>query len=82
MTYYERIDNLIAEIKHDNSVLQPWKNKAVSALQQAQACVFTGQGISSRKDEAKVDSTASKCVCPDGAWSRKCPEHGHLVPPL
>lgn len=81
MNYYDRIAQLMDEIKADSNVRQPWKNKTVSKLLEAQAFVQTGTLSTLNKKSILDPSTQStgayndagaECICPLGAISKDC----------
>ncbi len=75
MTYDQKITDLLAEIKADKSVIQPWRNKAVARIEEAQAFVRMGKTSTS----ASVPNE-SVCTCPmEGVIDKNCPLHGSMM---
>ena len=70
MNYDAAIQELIDVIKADKSILQPWRNKAVARLEEAQAFVMKGKMTTYREPEGLV------CTCRTGMADKNCPVHG------
>lgn len=76
MNYDEAITNIIAEIKIDKSIIQPWRNKATARLEEVQAFLRMGKSISRLEAPAEL---AQECTCPVGGRRADCPQHGRGV---
>lgn len=86
MNYDEQINELVTAIKIDKAIIQPWRNKAVARLEEAQAFVRMGKTSTRIVDEAAYFRTpegagiqpvrTNGCICPEGALDSLCPVHG------
>jgi hypothetical protein len=76
MHYDAAFTTFIEQMKLDKDVAQPWRNKAISRMQEAQAFIHMGLTVTNRKpdDEDWVENFA--CTCPAGGIKRDCPVHG------
>ena len=70
MNYDEAVQQVIAVIKADKRIVQPWRNKAVARMEEAQAFVRMGLSTTYEQPSEPV------CTCPDGGIARRCPVHG------
>lgn len=80
VSYQQKINALIEEIKADKSIVQPWRNYATKALSEAQAFLVMG-GISTYRSApegmiADRLNGADVCTCGPGVRDGKCPVHG------
>lgn len=77
---YDREIHLIYErLRNDKTVTQPWRNKAISRLQEAQAFIRMGQSTAYPDQPNRVDAgTASTCTCQPGIVDKNCPVHGSM----
>ena len=73
MDYNRNISELIEAIKADKSILQPWRNKAIARVEEAQA--FVRMGLTSTTRTADQVSSDKSCTCPVGAIRSDCPIH-------
>lgn len=85
MNYDNNIYLITERIKTDKTIMQPWRNKAVARMQEAQAFIRMGQTSTNRPDSpnrvdaAGVATTGDMpiaCTCPHGAVDSNCPIHG------
>lgn len=74
MNYDEQINNIVIAIKGDKAIIQPWRNKAASRLEEAQAFVRMGKTTSNASLNAVPLLT--DCTCVEGAVDGRCPTHG------
>ncbi len=70
MDYDSSIQDIIAILKEDKSVVQPWRNKATSRLEEVQAFIRMGETITYEEPDEPI------CTCPEGGKRRDCPVHG------
>lgn len=70
MNYDSSIQSLIASIKEDKSIVEPWRNKAQARLEEVLAFIDRGKKITYREHDGPT------CICPEGGTHRKCPVHG------
>lgn len=75
MNYNQPINDLVEEIKLDKSILQPWRNKAIARLQEAQAFVWMGSKVSNTPVDEGYN-VVDECTCPIGATDINCSIHG------
>lgn len=81
MNYDQEITKLLAMIKVDKSLAQPWKNYATKELNVAQALIRmakTTTNIEVPLGMGPKTVERSGCTCPTGAESADCPVHGHI----
>jgi hypothetical protein len=71
MDYNRNISELIDAIKADKSILQPWRNKAVARVEEAQA--FVRMGLTSTSKTTADQASENICICPIGATRTDCP---------
>lgn len=80
MNYDAAIQEIIDVIKADKSIVQPWRNKASSRLEEVQAFVRMGKTTTNRQPDdlppmefARPDW---KCICTELGKRKDCPVHG------
>lgn len=82
------ITDLIIATKEDKSIVQPWRNYALKALNEALAFVEKGQRVSNLTPPAGSEQGrlnphvphAAGCSCPGpGVLNNACPVHGSTV---
>ena len=73
MNYDQQINNLAETIKADKSIIQPWRNKAVARLEEAQAFVRMGK---TSAPAGLVHGAQNECSCVAGAIDKTCAVHG------
>jgi hypothetical protein len=85
MNYDQYVQEIVDVIKADKAIVQPWRNKAVARLEEAQAFIHEGKTTTYREAPgglptmqfAGPSTTAGQCVCTLGMPPRKdCPVHG------
>lgn len=80
MNYDQEITDLVEAIKADKSIVQPWRNKASARLEEAQAFVKYGKGLSLMPApygmEPHTIADMRACTCPPGARDKTCAVHG------
>ena len=77
MDYDEEISSIIAVVKTDKAIRQPWRNKSVARLEEVQAFIRMGLNISNLKppEDEPIDL---ECICPEGGVRTTCPVHGTI----
>jgi len=79
MQYDSQINQIVERLKTDKTVVQPWRNKAVARLQEAQAFVRMGQTTTYQSPNKVTGDNeppvAGVCTCPPGALDQDCPVH-------
>lgn len=84
MNYDEELDKVMVVISSDKAIIQPWRNKAKSRLDEAKAFIRMGRTSSNQKTDGHEDSAmrfpvpkaAEGCTCPPLAIDPNCPMHG------
>lgn len=80
MNYDQRFAQLIADVKADKSVTQPWRNKAIGRLDEAQALLEKGQRMTNLQPPAgfgpDIGGPVVTCMCLPGTRNKSCPTHG------
>lgn len=84
MNYQSEIERIKAALKADKAIIQPWRNKAMSQLENAQAFIRSGNELTYRQQDGRVDgnapvAAAGQCICKPGMIARACPVHGDAV---
>jgi len=84
MNYDQTISDLLATIKADKSIIQPWRNKAFARLEEAQAFIRMGRTSTNIQPPPgqrilASDELNAGCTCPIGAIATDCQEHGLLA---
>ena len=74
MNYDQTITELVEAIRVDKSIIQPWRNKAVARLEEAQAFVRMGK-TSTMSFSDEIVQFPAECICPTGAIDTRCPQH-------
>lgn len=78
MNHYElAINDIIEHVKADKGIVQPWRNKAIARMEEAQA--FIRMGLTTTYQQPPQGATVSQtftCICPTGGIRRDCPMHG------
>lgn len=78
-SYDVAIRDIIGYVREDKTIIQPWRNKAVARLEEAQAFVRMGKTSVNNLPEPPATMTAptvNTCTCPVGARDKLCPVHG------
>lgn len=88
MNYDQKLQELITAIKADKSIVQPWRNKAISRLDETQAFLSMGKRMTNRPwppdlvidkangEQVPIYREDLQCTCPNGGRSKECPVHG------
>lgn len=78
INYDKTVTDLVKAIKQDKSIIQPWRNKAVARLEEAQAFVRMGKTSAYETTTQFTINTdvIAQCTCPNGATDLTCPVHG------
>lgn len=76
MNYDLEITRLVAAIKDDKTLVQPFKNYAMSDAQRLQAVIRMAKTTANITPPAGTSSTASQCICSIGVRDTRCPVHG------
>lgn len=77
--YDDDITGLTDILKSDKSIIQPWRNKAIARLEEAQAFIRMGKTTTNLRPPSGTvndDGSLSVCTCPPGAVDTLCPVHG------
>lgn len=83
MNYDMEITKLVGMLKSDKSIIQPWRNKSIARLEEAQAFIRMGK---TSAPEPKGDPmqiipgpVGRECIChlgTGGTRNPQCPTHG------
>ena len=77
MNYDQEINKLVEAIKADKSIVQPWRNKAVSSLEESQAFVRMGKQMVYRFSNEEIPLAGKvECICELGTIDLNCLIHG------
>ncbi len=84
MNYDQTISELLATIKADKTIIQPWRNKAHARLEEAQAFIRMGRTSTNIQPPPgqrilASDEPNTDCICLVGAIATDCPVHGLLA---
>lgn len=80
MNYDQEITKLLAMIKVDKSLAQPWKNYATKELNVAQALIRMAKTTANIEAPQGMKEEQETCICPNGAVYATCPIHGKDAP--
>ena len=81
MNHYElAINDLIEHIKADKGIVQPWRNKAISRMEEATAFIRMGLTTTYREPDGpapmKFAGPKLECICTELGKRKDCPFHG------
>jgi len=93
MNYDQEIQDIVANIKSDKSIVQPWRNKAMARLEEAQAFIRMGKTTSLEKPDDPPGANRfpipnhvselnnpNRCTCAPLEIDPTCPIHGNYTP--
>jgi hypothetical protein len=69
----------IEQIKLDKGVVQPWRNKAIARIEEAQAFIHEGMTTTNRvapDDLPIMQFSGPQCNCTELGKRKDCPVHG------